>query len=216
MNIRYDVFNAERLEGATFIGDYEFPAVRGIKLDTIPSQIVSLDKLSARNCNGCLAHGYVEDYKYGRVYTRPDKYLKLLKRADIVIGLDHSTYRDLPLTEQIHSMYLNRATDYWWQRNGIRVVPNVACADERTYDCFCDGIEHGATIAMSASGNKRRAVDKRYFTEGVRLAIQKLLPHSILMHGTISAEVQAIADYYNVKLIHVPTRLELAYQRKAA
>ena len=216
MNLRYDVFDAERLKGATFVGQYEFPAVRGIKLDSIPDQIVSLDKLSERNCDKHLVHGYVEDYKYGRIYTRSSKYLTLLKRASVVIGLDHSTYRDLPLTEQIHSMYLNRATDYWWQQEGIRVIPNVSCADERSYAFCCDGIERETTIAMSASGHKHRNIDKRYFIEGVRIVIQKLTPHSILLHGAISAEIQAIADYYHVQIIHNPTRLELAYSRKAA
>lgn len=216
MNLRYDVFNAERLQGATFTGDFEFPVIRGIKLDIIPNQIVSLDKLNKNNCKGSLVHEYVDDFKYDRVYTRSNKYLTLLKQAAVVIGIDHSTYRDLPLSEQIHSIYLNRATDFWWQRNGIRVIPNVSCGNEKTYTCFCNGIEPGTTIAMSSSGNKGRAVDRRYFTECVRLAIHKLLPYSILIHGPISAEVQGIADYYHVRLLRIPTRLELAHQRKAA
>ena len=216
MNLRYDVFNAERLKGASFVGAYEFPALRGIKLDSIPSRIVGLDKLTARNCDECLVHGYVEDYKYGRIYTRSPKYLMLLKRAKVVIGLDHSAYRDLPLTEQIHSMYLNRATDYWWQQEGVRVIPNISCADERSYAFCCDGIERGTTIAMSSFGHKRRDLDKRYFIEGVRVVIQKLSPHSILLHGAIPTEVQAIADYYHVQIIHIPTRLELAHSGKAA
>lgn len=216
MNIRYDVFNAERLKGAEFTGIYQFPMLKGIKIDHIPETAIGLDKVNRKTAGDILFHHYVEDFRYGRIYERADKYLDLYRRVSLVAGLDHSVYRDTPLAEQIHSLYLNRASDYWLQREGVRLVPNVSCGDEATYKFCCDGLEHGTSIAMSSYGNKHRELDLTYFIEGFRVIAQKLSPYSVVFHGRIPKEVQSIADYYGITLLHVPTRFDTAFQRKAA
>jgi len=55
-------------------------------------------------------------------------------RKETVFLTDNSMYRDLPLAEQIHSCYLNRAIDYYLHSRGKKVVPNVSWGDNRSYE----------------------------------------------------------------------------------
>lgn len=216
MNIRYDVFGANRLRGATFTEPHEFPRIKPVFIDSIPGRIVGFDKLTAKTAIGALSHFYVQDRRYPRLYYRPTATLAILKSTAMVLGLDHSTYRDLPLTEQQHSVYLNRASDYWLQREGVTVIPNVGYGDERSYAFCCEGIEKGSSIAVSSAGNKRRRVDITYFIEGFRFVVNYLHPHSVIVHGNIHPEIREIAAYYGVLLLQIPTRISEVHRRKVA
>ncbi len=126
---RYNVFASEVLQGASFSGKYEFPQIAPIHINRIST--ISFDRIS-RSLNSkspLWVHFYIYDNRFQSILPHPDKIARFLCKYSGVIGLDNSLYRDLPLVEQIHSVYLNRLIDFWWQSLDIPVIPNVVWGD---------------------------------------------------------------------------------------
>ena len=140
LKLRYDLFGAEVLGEARFTGKYEFPVIPGIKLDAVPGRFVPFDRAGTDLREGDWLHGYVHDKRFHRFLADADRQFKRIEKAAGYIGADNSVYRDLPLAEQIHSCYLNRAIDYFIWSKGKKVVQNVSWGDWRSYEFCFDGI----------------------------------------------------------------------------
>lgn len=100
---QYCIFNADILKGATFTSIDEYPKVKGTVLLTKPSRTNPFDRASMTHDKSTWLHFYVHDKRFSALYRSPGKYLRLLKEYGGVFGIDHSIYRDLPLTEQKHA-----------------------------------------------------------------------------------------------------------------
>lgn len=203
LKLRYDVFGAEALGDATFVGKYEFPEIKGVSLDAIPQRVVPFDRIGSDLKPGDWLHGYVHDRRFYRILERREVYLSRLKDVAGFIGMDNSMYRDLPLAEQIHSCYLNRAVDRYLQLNGKIVVPNVSWGDWRTWEFCFDGVPRNSTIAMSTYGCCRASADKFRFEEGFSRAVKTLCPHSVVIHGALWPSLNGLAAANGVPLLRI-------------
>ena len=208
---RYCVFNSEILDGAEFTPGDEYPKTKGTVLWTPPKKVNPFDRAAAPHDESTWLHFHVHDKRFRAFYGRPEKYLRLLKEYGGVFGIDHSVYRDMPLIEQKYSVYLNRATDFWFEKNGIPVVSNVSWGDSRTFAFCCAGIPRGVSISVSAYGCTRSKIDKAYFIDGFCAALDTLKPANVFHHGRILPEAQAYADHVGIPLFHVPSRREVVF-----
>ena len=212
---RYDVFDADLLHGAGFTGKFEFPAVGGN--DYRPGRTIPFDRLKQDNKEKDLwVHFYVHDYRSLPVLKTPGRYLPALRKYAGVIGLDNSVYRDLPLAEQIHSIYLNRLFDCYLQRNGIPVIPNISWGDYRSFDFCFDGVEPHTTVAVSSYGCIRRKVDRLYFLDGFERMLKRLHPDAVVFHGTMPEDVGYLADHHGVLLLPIKSRLDTVFSREVS
>ena len=210
---RYDVFDAALLHGASYVGKYEFPIVKGNHLE--PRRFIPFDRLNKDNTDSDLwIHFYVHDYRFLPVLKKPSRYLPFFRRYGGVIGLDNSVYRDLPLTEQIHSVYLNRLFDSFLQNNGIPVIPNISWGDFRSFDFCFDGIEAHSTVAVSSYGCIKSKVDQNYFLEGFDLLLKRLRPDAIVFHGSLLADVEYMAEFHGVRLIPIKSHLKSVFSQE--
>ena len=127
-----NVFASPFLEGATFAGKYEFPEVAPVHIQHLSA--IPYDKISRklREKSPLWVHHYVFDTRFQPMLKDPDDLYKHLQMYAGVIGLDNSLYRDMPLAEQIQSIFLNRLFDFRWQRLGMQVIPNVVWGDQRS------------------------------------------------------------------------------------
>lgn len=205
---QYCIFNADILEGATFTPGDEYPEVNGTVLWTKPLRTNPFDRASGTHDKNTWLHFYVHDKRFSALYRRPEKYLRLLKEYGGVFGIDHSVYRDLPIQEQKHSVYLNRVTDFWFLKNGIPVVSNVSWGDSRSFKFCCAGLSQGVSIAVSSYGCTRSERDKEYFLDGFCVVLDILKPANVFHHGRILPDVQAYANHVGVPLFHIPSRRE--------
>lgn len=212
---RYDVFDADLLHGAVFTGNFEFPVIG--ENHYRPSRAIPFDRLKQNNKEKELwVHFYVHDYRFLPVLKMPDKYLPALRKYAGVIGLDNSVYRDLPLAEQIHSIYLNRLFDYYLQRNGIPVIPNISWGDHRSFEFCFDGIKPHTTVAVSSYGCVRRKVDRQYFLDGFARLLKQLRPDAVVFHGTVFEDVEYLADKHDALLIPVKSRLDTVFSQEVS
>lgn len=105
-------------------------------------------------------------------------------------------------------MYLNRATDFWFEKNGIPVISNVSWGDSRSFEFCCAGIPQDVSISVSSYGCTRSKRDKEYFLDGFCAVLEILKPVNVFHHGRILPDVQEYADYVGVPLFHIPSRRE--------
>ncbi len=178
-----DVFNAFLVSVATYAGTYELPKIRPTYY--IPNRLISFSKAISSKDNNQWIHFFEEDYLFERIWRNPKRYLKIIRRFNGVILPDFSLYRDMPLAMQIWNIYRSRAIGYWFQRNGIRVIPNIRFGDNRTYNICCDGIEKYCTIAVGAHGNIKNADDREIFLKGIDHVIRKLEPTVVVIYGFV-------------------------------
>lgn len=213
---RYDIFGAKRLEGADYKGHYDFPATPGVVLQETAVDGVPFDHITDRLIPvGALLHFYVHDRRFLPFLADPERWCSRLERFSKVIGLDCSVYRDLPLAEQIHSLYLNRAMDWCLHSMGKVVVPNVSWGDRRTFDFCFDGIEEGKTVAVSSHGACRDKTEKYHFLDGLVALLERLEPPSVVFHGPVFREAAELLSENGVRIIPMFSRIAKAHRREA-
>ncbi len=215
LKLRYDIFGAEVLGDARFVGKYEFPATPAIRLDAIPGRFVPFDRVGTDLREGDWLHGYVHDKRFHRFLANADRQFRRIEKASGYVGADNSIYRDLPLAEQIHSCYLNRAIDYFLWSRGKKVVQNVSWGDWRSYEFCFDGITCESTVAMSTYGCSKTAEKRFSFEEGFVASVKRLRPYSILLHGPVWDSLLGLASSLNVKILRIPSWREMVDAAKA-
>ncbi len=203
----YDVFGADFLQDASFAGKYEFPAIE--KKNYQPQKAVPFDRLNKNNQDRELwLHFYVHDRRFLPVLQSPQKYLPYLQKYAGVIGMDNSIYRDLPLSEQIHSIYLNRVFDFYLQHNGISVIPNVSWGDFRSFEFCFDGIEQGSTVAVSSYGCIKNRQNREHFLNGFHEMLKVLTPDTVVFHGSLIKDAKDMAKSSCCSLIHLQSHMQ--------
>ncbi len=178
-----DVFHAFMVKNAHYEGVLEIP---GISPETeYPEKLIPFSKTIGASDPDAWVHFYEDDASFERLWNTPFKYLPILKRYKGVISPDFSLYRDMPLIMQYWNIYRSHAVAVWLQDNGIKVIPNVRWADDRTYEICCAGVPKHATIAVGAHGCIKLLREREYFIRGLEYVVSVLKPETIVVYGTM-------------------------------
>ena len=174
LKARNNVFASQFLDGATYEGKYEFPKVAPVRITNLSA--IPYDRINRKLQfkTSLWVHHYVFDTRFQLMLKSPDDTYQHLQKYAGVIGLDNSLYRDMPLAEQIQSVFLNRLFDFRWQRLGMLVIPNVVWGDSRTYEFCFDGLPKKSSIAVSSVGMMRKNTPENlyYFLDGFKRALR--------------------------------------------
>ena len=191
----HDVLNLELLPVEMTEG-YNLPVVRA---DAVPmaNSIIPFNRAKTCTRKDVGVHFFIDDYQFERLWRFPDRYLPLLQEYDCVLTPDFSIYVDMPLTLKIYNVYRNRVLGHYWQQNGINVVPTLQWADYRSFGFCFSGIEPGGIVAVSTLGSAQNPQSRGYWIAGMKQAISKLQPTTVLLYGT-----QIDFDFGNIKVIH--------------
>lgn len=205
-----DVFHAYLVKNADFSGYYEMPKTEYCK--EIPSGLISFSKAMYKDDFNSFVHFYEHDYKYEKLWNRPEKYISRLKKFKGVISPDFSLYRDMPLAMQIWNNYRNRVLCYYFSANGIDVIPNVRFSDERSYEFCFEGIGKEGVISVGTHGCIKRKEDKEYFKKGIDETIRRLSPKTIVVYGSVNNNIFENCIKSGVKIL--PFESEFSLSRK--
>lgn len=93
---------------------------------------------------------------------------------------DYSAYTNMEPCQIEENVRHNLWVGAWLQYLGIKVIPTVTWADERTYHICFDYIEKGSVIAISTVGV---ANNKKEFLNGFNEMIKRIEPSLILVRG---------------------------------
>lgn len=145
-----------------------------------------------------MVHFFLYDYKFERVWKKPDNDLEKLSRYRAVLSPDFSMYLEMAPVMQLYNVFRNRWCGAYWASKGIRVIPTVNWGDESTFDFCFDGIEKGSVVAVStymASEHDNRMDQKEWFMAGYNEMLRRIEPEKIICYNTPFPEMSGNIVY---------------------
>lgn len=150
----------------------------------VPTRLTTYYAKTAKDNSDAFCHFFIDDYRYERIWKEPERYMKVVKKYAGAIMPNFSTYHIMPLPMQYWNLYRNRALAFYWQQNGIDVVPLLQCGDPRTYDYAFEGLPIGGTYAVMNNGLMKDNENRRLFYESLLIGVQAVKPDTLLCYGT--------------------------------
>lgn len=178
-----DVFHAWMLEGATFAGELDMPAISGVVAE--PERLVAFsDAMNPRWADyDCWVHCFEDDTKIERFWRNPRAYLNRLSKFQGVIGFDYSVSWDFPVALKNYNHYRNSVCTYWLQSVGLNVIPQARC-EAGNYESVLAGFPHHSTIAVGARSMVRNLDDRKMLLSSVENICNYLEPSNLLWYGS--------------------------------
>lgn len=197
-----DVFHAYLVKDAEYDGTIEIPVIK--PSEKVPNRIISFSEAMKTDDLGQWVHFYENDCKIECIWNNPRKYIARLRKFSGLITPDFSMYRDMPLVMQAWNTYRGKALGHWWQSQGLNVIPNVRCADERSYSFCCDGVSERSTICIGSYGCLRDKKDRALFGQGLKFIIERLKPLCIVVYGGVPDDIFSCCTDAGIKILHFP------------
>jgi hypothetical protein len=211
---RKDVWNASLLQGAKYDGKWEMPIVPACHIE--PTNLTAFTRAKRNLSDNSFLHFYQDDYKFERVWRNPKQYLDLLKSYGGAISPDFSVYREMPLSQQLESVYKNRVLNFWWSKNGIPVIPNVRWGDKRTYEFCFDGLPQNSVLAVGTYGSVKHVCDRNCFMDGFFEMVDRLNPKAVVVYGSTSDKIFLPLFSWKIRIIPFESELSQIHRKAVA
>lgn len=195
-----DVFHSYLVNDAIYDGDLEIPVMQ--PTEHLPNRLISFSKAMHTDDYNQWVHFYEDDYRFERIWNRPNFYLPRLRQFNGVISPDFSLYRDMPLVMQQWNTYRGKVLGHWWQTQGLQVLPNVRTADKRSFAFSCYGVPREAPICIGTHGCLKDHSDRILFKDGLRFILNELHPSHVVIYGSLPNDVSEILTEANVDVLH--------------
>lgn len=199
-----DGMNPELVSGADFDGYFGIPTIHRPDKFVIPSSIVPFTKRNRAEGTNIAVGFYEMDDEFSDVLIAPEKYLEEFRqtiqitpeKAKLFISPDCSLYRNAPLAVQIANIYRNRAIGFFFQKNGVYVIPQIRWGNELTYTtkllpervAFL-GVEKHSIVAIGSYGCVSTPDGKYHFEAGLAAMMETLEPEIVLVYGSMNTKV---------------------------
>ena len=196
INTANDMMRERLIYGAELVGEYDFPTIYPINADLRKIMAVPFNLAKKeRNPKKAVCHFFIDDQKFERIWSHPEQYLEILRNFRYVCSPDFSSYDSMPKAMQIWQTYRSRAMGYWFEMNGISVIPTVGWGDRETYSWCFDGLPLHSTLAVSTNGCFSQEGRKCY-QEGFHEMCKRLDPVKILVIGKEIPVEDKVDIYY--------------------
>ena len=167
------------------VGDYDIPQLLPETYSGSGSFISFNEVLTCRNPENQSVHFFVDDYRFLRLWTNPDRYMEQMAQFEHVFTPDFSTYTDWPMALQIYNHYRKHWLGAYMQLHGISVIPTISWSGPESYAWCFDGEPVGGAVAVSSVGTQMSKESRRLFLEGYMEMIRRLEPETILFYGGV-------------------------------
>lgn len=152
--------------------------------DFIPEELIPFNmcKKMRKEDQHKTVHFYIDDYHFESLWSKPNRYLNILKFYNGVICPDFSVYEVQPKVMNMWNVYRNRWLARYLQEQGIKVILDVSWADPSTYDYCFSGIEKYSPICVSTVGT-RLLSNRQMFIQGFEELIRRVEPVELFVYG---------------------------------
>lgn len=140
-----------------------------------------------------IVHFFLYDYKFEDIWTKPDKYIDVLKKYKAVLTPDYSMYIEMNPVMQLYNTFRNRWVGAYLAENGIDVIPTVSWGLDNTFDFCFNGIEKGSAVAVSTymvSEHGNHKDQKEFFLKGYNEMLRRIEPELIICYNTPFPEME--------------------------
>lgn len=204
-----DVFNYDLFKNIEITGKYNSPVIR--QCDEFPENVISFNYIhTVKEPEKYFVHFYIDDYQFERVWNKAKLYVKMLKKFAGVIGPDFSAYTDMSLSQRIWNVYRNKLLMAYWQKNGIKVIPNVRWVDNCGLNDFnngLDGYPQNSTIAITTNGFK--STPEEIYNKAFNQVIQQLKPSMVVVIGTLPNKYKQLLEAEKIAIKEFKSRLDI-------
>ncbi len=194
-----DVMKEFLIYGAE-LTDMGFPKLPAVNM--IPDDTVDFGESFSRKLKGhkwLNVNFYIDDEKFERLYSSPDRYIDHLRCFQSVCGLDFSIDTQMPLVMQMWNKYRSMALDWYLTLNGMAVIPNVNIVPYEGREWLLDGLPRQSTVSCSTNGRVRSKSARKEFCEGFYQMCDKLEPARIIVIGILPDELDSPVEIINLK-----------------
>ena len=171
-------------------------------VQTVPSNTEDFSESLSRKLKGhkrLNVNFFVDDEKFERLYSAPDRYIEHLKCFESICGLDFSIDTQMPLVMQMWNKYRSMALDWYLTLQGIKVIPNVNIVPYEGRKWLLDGIPKYSTVCCSTNGRIRSKRAREEFCDGFYQMCSKLEPTRIIVVGRLPDELRDLTKVINLK-----------------
>lgn len=193
-------FDAERTEG-----DYDMPLLE--PCNYIPDKWIGFNYAMNTADYDAGIHFYLDDYQFERVWTSPQRYIEILSNYAAVMTPSYSVYMDMAESLKIWNVFRSRLLGQMMQDNGLKVIPIVYWADERSYKYCFDGLPVNSTLSVYTVGIKDKDV-WNIWRAGMDELIKRKKP-KMLLYGNGN-----VPDYDFGKIKVIPIKNEVTERMK--
>ena len=183
-----------------FKGDskWKIPVIPKVDLGLTPfddQRLIGFDKIKTGKDEHYerIVHFFLYDYKFEDIWTKPDKYIDILKKYKSVLSPDYSMYIEMNPVMQLYNTFRNRWVGAYLAEKGIKVIPTVSWGLENTFDFCFNGIEKGSTVAVSTymvSEHGSHKDQKEFFLKGYNEMLKRIEPELIICYNTPFPETE--------------------------
>ena len=183
-----DGFQAYLTEGATLVGDPGIPMLMDLDAP-VPKSIIPFSKANKCQNKRQYVHFYQHDREFSRVLTATSRYLDNLRLYDGIITPDCSMMIGQSPCLQQANTYMNRAIGFFFQKQGLSVIPNIRWSDESSFAyCFL-GVHRERIVSVSTHGCITTKPQREMFRIGMEAMMDSLRPRVILVHGYMPDDI---------------------------
>lgn len=181
--MKSDIYKIEEFDAYRAEGFYQLPILK--KENYIPKDIILFNEaMSYRGDRSKVGvHFYLDDYQFERLWSKPYFYIDILRQFDCAFSPDFSLYTDMPKALMIYNVYRSHLLGQLMRDMGIKVIPTLQWADKASWDFCFDGIEPGGVVSVSTLGVRKNAESLEIWKDGMKEAMKRLQPSSILWYG---------------------------------
>lgn len=181
----FETYNLYQVDLSRMAGKYQMPIIKKQIFDApkVLSSFTNVINTTDEHVKQCGVHFFSDDYKFERIWAKPDEYAEKLTEFECALTPDFSLYLDMPMAMKIWNVYRSRLIGQVMQDYGIKVVPTVQWAEPETFEFCFDGIEKGSICAISTIGVKRDENATIIWRQGVAEMIKRIDPTAIWCYG---------------------------------
>lgn len=176
------------------VGVYGIPEIQRQDIDIDGCRWVDFNSaVSCENPGMAVCHFFLDDYRFERVWQRPDDYIPLLKRFKAVTAPDFSLYADFPVAVQVFNHWRKHWLGAYWQEHGVNVIPTACWADNGSFEWCFDGEPRNGAVAISDVGTLTSAQTRERFYVGFDEMMDRLEPDRVMLY-TSTLDLQRFDD----------------------
>lgn len=179
---------------------WEMPIIKNDNY--IPTDLVGFNYAKSSKDKSKGIHFYLDDYQFERLWNKPEDYIDLLKQYDCILSPDFSLYMDMPMPMKIWNVYRSRQLGKFYQDHGIKVIPTISWAEDKTFDFAFEGVPKGSIVSISTIGVKSDKNALEVWKNGVDELIKRIEPSTILIYGG-----KVDYDYGDINIIYFDNKV---------
>ena len=177
--------------GMQFSGEYDMPVIRPYS-GSIPDRIIPFNLAMSSSDYDCGVHYYIDDYQFERVWRMPERYISKLRKYKCVIAPDYSVFLDTSVTLNAWTIYRSSVLAYYFQQNGIEVIPNMSVSFGKTKMASIEALPDKSVLSVCTLKANHNYFTQRIMRQYIREVIDAKHPTTLMIYGhqiEISAKI---------------------------